>query len=84
MADIESIYKDKDGGRITKVVNENDETILIESFINSNNELEYNVYEHKDGGTVELVNEDSEEDSDNKISIKKLYEEALENLIGDM
>lgn len=85
MADIEDVYKNKDGGRITKIVNENDETILVESFINSNEELEYNTYKFEDGGNIELLSEDEETtETDEKISIKKLYEEALTNLLENM
>lgn len=83
MADIQDVYKNKDGGKITKIINENDEVILVESFINSNEELEYNTYKLDDGGTVELVN-DEDEESTEKISLKKLYEEALTNLLENM
>ena len=83
MADIVDVYKNKDGGKITKIINENDEVILVESFINSNEELEYNTYKLDDGGTVELVNEEDEEPTE-KISLKKLYEEALINLLENM
>jgi hypothetical protein len=85
MADIEEVYKNKDGGKITKIINENDEVILVESFINSNEELEYNTYKQEDGGVIELISEDDESsDSNEKISIKKLYEEALANLLENM
>ena len=83
MADIQDVYKNKDGGRITKIINENDEVILVESFINSNEELEYNTFKQDDGGIVELVDEEDEE-SNEKISLKKLYEEALTNLLENM
>ena len=83
MADIQEVYKNKDGGKITKIINENDEVVLVESFINSNQELEYNTYKLDDGGTVELVN-DEDEESTEKISLKKLYEEALTNLLENM
>ncbi len=83
MADIVDVYKNKDGGRITKVINENDEVILVESFINSNEELEYNNYKVDDGGVVELVDVEDEEPTE-KISLKKLYDEALINLLENM
>ena len=83
MAEIQEVYKNKDGGKITKILNDNDEIVLVESFINSNQELEYTTFKEDDGGTVELINEEDEEEGE-KISIKKLYEEALTNLLENM
>ncbi len=83
MAEIQEVYKNKDGGKITKILNDNDEIVLVESFINSNQELEYTTFKQDDGGIVELINEEDEE-TDEKISIKKLYEEALTNLLENM
>ena len=83
MAEIQEVYKNKDGGKITKILNDNDEIVLVESFINSNQELEYTTFKQDDGGIVELINEEDEE-IDEKISIKKLYEEALTNLLENM
>ena len=83
MAEIQEVYKNKDGGKITKILNDNDEIVLVESFINSNQELEYTTFKEDDGGIVELINEEDEEEGE-KISIKKLYEEALTNLLENM
>lgn len=83
MAEIQEVYKNKDGGKITKILNDNDEIVLVESFINSNQELEYTTFKQDDGGIIELINEEDEE-TDEKISIKKLYEEALTNLLENM
>lgn len=83
MAEIQDVYKNKDGGKITKIINDNDEIVLVESFINSNDELEYTTFKEDDGGTIELINEE-DDDTGDKISIKKLYEEALTNLLENM
>lgn len=83
MAEIQEVYKNKDGGRITKILNDNDEVVLVESFINSNQELEYTTFKEDDGGTVELISDEDEEQNE-KISLKKLYEEALTNLLENM
>ena len=75
MANVETIFSDINNGTITKVDDING-TMLIESFINSNGDLEYSTYTHKDGGIIEL-------DSDNSTvsEIIKMQNDALNKII---
>ena len=68
-------FKSKDGGIIHKVDAVNG-TVLVEGFINSNNDLEYTKYHSDDGGIVDLKTVDM-----NTTHIHKLFVKTLAELV---
>jgi len=75
MAKIVNVYTNEDGETITKIEGITG-TVLVESFLNSNSDLEYSSYIHDDGG---IVNIETNELSKESIVVK--YKETLNDLL---
>lgn len=74
MATLVGVYENDSCETISKIETVNG-TVLIESFINSNDDMEYSIYGCDDGGVLELDQTDSVEE------LNELYKTSLKSFI---
>lgn len=76
------VYTNEDGEHITKVEDVNG-VVLVESFLNSEENLEYTTYIQNDGGIID-IDTNKLDDEGIKSKYQQMLKELIENDLGDI